>query len=152
MRIAILTALVVLLWGAPLRADSPSGWMVELVLDGRAIEGTPLAWNTRLVHLLGRDGRLWEFAPGMAANFRKTSGRFSSYSTSQLRGVLLGELGGDYEVTGTSHYLVAHPRGKRDQWAGRFEDLYRSFVHYFSVRGFDLDEPPCPLIGSSWQL
>lgn len=147
MRIVLLTALVVLTWGAPLQGDSPSGVMVELLLDGRRIEGTPLAWNDRLVHLLGRDGRLWQFAPHRADDFRKTSGRFSSYSTSRLRGILLRELGGDYEVTGTSHYLVAHPRGSRDHWAGRFEDLYRSFVHYFSVRGFDLDEPACPLVG-----
>jgi hypothetical protein len=61
--------------------------------------------------------------------------------------MLLGELGRDYEVTSTGHYLVAHPRGQRDQWPERFEQLYRAFLHYFSVRGFELEEPPCPLIG-----
>jgi len=132
---------------APAGADSPTGWMLELTLRGRKIEGMPLAWNTQEVHLLGRDGRLWQFAPGEAEDFRKTSSRFLSYSTSELRAILLGELGGDYEVSGTGHFLVAHPRGKRDQWAGRFEELYRSFVHYFSVRGFELDEPSCPLVG-----
>jgi len=147
MRSALIAALAVLVCAIPAHARSPAGWMVELELDGRKIEGMPLAWNREEVQLLGRDGRLWQFAPGEAKEYRKTSSRFQSYSTSKLRAVLLGELGEGYEVSGTGHYVVAHPRGERSQWAQRFEDLYRSFVHYFSVRGFDLEEPPCPLIG-----
>ncbi|OHB83485.1 MAG: hypothetical protein A2V98_05185 [Planctomycetes bacterium RBG_16_64_12] len=139
--------LLVLVALVPAGADSPSRPMVELTLHGRKIEGAPLAWNTREVCLLGRDGRLWQFAPTEAEDFRKTSDRFQTYSTSELRAMLLREVGGDFEVTGTSHYLVAHPRGQRSQWAQRFEDLYRSFFHYFSVRGFALQEPPCPLMG-----
>jgi hypothetical protein len=42
---------------------------------------------------------------------------------------------------------VTHPKGQRDRWAQRFEDLYRSFVHYFSVRGVRLDTPPFLLVG-----
>ena len=147
MRIAIAAFLAALAWGTPAEAASPTNWMLELTLRGRKIEGRPLAWNTWQVHLLGRDGRLWSFAPKEAEDFRKTSNRFRSYSTSELRATLLRELGGGFEVSGTSHYLVAHPRGERSQWAQRFEDLYRSFVRYFSVRGFNIAEPPCPLIG-----
>ena len=146
MRRLLIPVVAVLAWGAPAQAGSAADWMLELTVDGRKIEGMPLAWNREQVHLLGRDGRLWQFGPGEAKDYRKTSGRFRSYSTSELRAVLLGELGRDYEVTGTGHYLVAHPRGQRTEWAGRFEQLYRSFVHYFSVRGFELDEPPCPLV------
>lgn len=137
----------VLAWCVPVSAGSPSEWMLELTVRGHKIEGMPLAWNPRVVHLLGRDGRLWEFDPRGAADYHKTASRFLSYSPSELRAMLLRELGRDYEVTGTSHYLVAHPRGERDQWAGRFEELYRSFVHYFLVRGFKLSEPRFPLLG-----
>jgi hypothetical protein len=142
-----LAVLAVLVGAAPAQGRSPSRWMLELELDGRKIEGAPLAWDREEVHLLGRDGRLWHFAPSEAKDYRKTSNRFQSYSTSELRAMLLRELGGGYEVSGTGHYLVAHPRGERSQWPDRFEELYRSFVLYFSVRGFDLEEPPCPLIG-----
>jgi hypothetical protein len=121
--------------------------MVALELHGERIEGMPLAWDADAVHLLGRDGRLWSFDPDEATNFRKTSNRFRSYSVSELRATLLRELGKAFEVTGTSHYLVAHPRGQRDRWAERFEQLYRAFVHYFAVRGFRLQEPPFPLVG-----
>jgi hypothetical protein len=98
------------------------------------------------VYLLGRDGHLWDFAPGKATDYRKTHSRFRSYPPSELRAELLRELGREYEVSGTAHYLVAHPSGQRDKWARRFEDLYRSFVHYFSVRGFKPAKPPFPLV------
>ena len=128
-------------------AAAPVEGMVSLTLKGQEVEGTPLAWNARQVQLLGRDGRLWEFDPRQATDFRQTSGRFSSYTTSELRAILLRRLGSGYEVSGTSHYLVAHPSGQRDKWPQRFEDLYRSFVHYFSVRRFRLVEPQFPLLG-----
>ena len=145
---AVLTVGLVMPVLAPVaRAGDAGRWMLEMTLDGRKIEGTPLAWNSREVHLLARDGRLWTFAPDKARDYRKTSNRFRAYSVSQLRAELLRELGKGFEVSGTGHYLVAHPRGERDLWAGRFEELYRSLVHYFSVRGFRLSEPPFPLIG-----
>ena len=152
MRISILVTagLAILassLWAASAGAESTDDWMLRFTLRDRQVEGMPIAWDQRNVFLLGREGRLWQFAPSEASDYRKTSNRFSSYSTSELRSILLRELGKGFEVTGTGHYMVAHPSGQRDKWAGRFENLYRSFVHYFSVRGFDLSEPPCPLIG-----
>jgi len=124
------------------RASPPLEWMLELTVRGHRIEGAPVAWNAREVVLMGRDGRIWQFAPQEAADYRKTSEWFRGYSPSELRSQLLRELGNGFEVTGTGHYVVAHPRGTRDQWADRFEGLYRRFLHYFSVRGFALSEPP----------
>jgi len=143
----LLAILVALAWATPVEGSSPVKWMLELTVGGRKVEGMPLAWNSQQVHLLGRDGRLWEFDPQDPSDYRKTSSRFRSYSPSELRAGLLRELGRDFEVRGTGHYMVAHPRGQRDRWPQRFEDLYRSFVHYFAVRGFKLNEPPFPLIG-----
>ena len=126
---------------APLQA------MIELVFQGRKVEGSPLSWNENMVHLLGRDGRLWDIEPDEAKDFKQTDDHFRPYSPSEIRAMLLSELGGDYEVSGTTHYLVAHPKGQGDKWAERFEDLYRSFVSYFSQRGFRCAPPPFPLIG-----
>lgn len=147
MRIPTAVVLAVSVWAAPVQVVRPADWMLELTVDGQQVEGMPLAWNQRQVHLLGRDGQLWQFAPGEATDYRKTSGRFHSYSPSKLRAMLLRQLGKGYEVSGTTHYMLAHPRGQRDEWTQRFEDLYRWFVHYFSVRGFQLSQPPFPLIG-----
>lgn len=126
-------------------ADNAFKGTIELSLHGTRIEGTPLNWNERNVMLLGRDGRLWDFSPGDAREFRRTSNSFASYPASVMRSQLLAELGKSFEVTGTGHYLVAHPVGE-SAWSGRFEELYRSFVLYFSVRGFQLREPQFPLV------
>lgn len=146
MKIAIGTILVGILCWLTARAEADDQWMVELTLAGQRIEGTPLAFDSRQVHLLGRDGRLWQFDPNKASNYRETSRRFRPYSVSELRAELLRELGHNFQVTGTGHYLVAHPRDKRDWWPRRFEDLYRSFIRYFSVRGFKPTKPPFLLI------
>ena len=147
MRTAVIAILAVACCTTPAEAAESVEWMVKLTLDGRKIEGTPLAWSAEEVFLLGRDGRLWQFPPEEAGNYRQTSRRFRSYSPSEFRAQLLRDLGREFEVSGTGHYLVAHPRGQRDKWAPRFEELYRSFVHYFSVRGLKLAKPPFPLVG-----
>ncbi|NQU26401.1 MAG: DUF1570 domain-containing protein [Candidatus Nealsonbacteria bacterium] len=147
MRTTLLLALAVVFWPVCTEAGQGGDWMLRLTLDGEKIEGKPLSWNESMVYLLGRDGRLWGFHPKDAVDFQKSSNRFRSYSPSELRARLLRELGNAYEVSGTTHYLVAHPRGQRDRWAQRFEDLYRSFTHYFSVRGFKPKRPPFLQVG-----
>ena len=125
----------------------PLEGMIEVTVDGRTFEGRPLVWSQREVFLLGRDGRIWSFDPKKVTKFKQTGRQFKPYSPSKIRSMLLRELGAEFEVTGTSHYMIAHRKGQRDKWAQRFEELYRSFVRYFSVRGFKLEEPPFPLIG-----
>ena len=96
--------------------------------------------------LLARDGQLVNFRPQEARDFQQSSPRFYSYTTGEVRSQLYREFGREFDVTGTGHYLVVHPRGQKDRWADRFERLYRSFYHYFQVRGFSLQEPEYPLI------
>jgi len=120
--------------------------MVELRLGDQTIEGKPLSWDEHVVRLLGRDGRLWEFEPHRASHYRRSAERFRAYRPSEMRAALLRELGSEYEVSGTTHYLVAHPRHQRDRWAERFESLYRQLVSYVSVRGFKPQRPPFPLV------
>jgi hypothetical protein len=124
---------------------------ITMLIDigGNEIEGMPLAWSSQRVFLLARDGRLWDFAPKQTERFRKTSSSFSSYSAAEIRAGLERELGGRLVITGTGHYLVAHPPGK-EAWAQRFEDLYRSCVHYFTLRGLHVKEPEFPLVAIVW--
>jgi hypothetical protein len=146
--VVLVAAAIIAPCRAVLSAAEPARFgMIEVKLSGRTLEGGPLAWDRQQVHLLGRDGQLWKFAPNAVEAFAKTAGEFRAYSPSELRAALLRELGNDYEVSGTGHYLIAHRRGQRDRWAERFEDLYRSFVHYFAVRGLDPAPPRFPLVG-----
>jgi hypothetical protein len=120
--------------------------MFRARVDGRMLEGRPLSWSAEHMVLLGRDGQLYEFNPKKAKEAKKTSPRFFGYSPSEMKSELQKEFGKQFDVTTTRHYLVVHPRGERDQWANRFEDLYKRFEHYFHVRGFKLQEPPFPLV------
>lgn len=120
--------------------------MVEVKLRGQRIEGRPITWDKERVFLMGRDGRLWKIPYSQVTNYRRSPDDFSSNSVGEMRALLLREFGREFEVASTGHYLVVHPKGRRDRWSGRFEQLYRSLLHYFSVRKFQLREPEVPLV------
>lgn len=119
---------------------------MQLTLSGQRLEGRPAAWSDAGVMLLGRDGQLWNFAADDASDFKKLSNQFQPYSQADMRGALQREFGERFDVSGTGHYLVVHPRGERDLWAERFESLYRQFAHYFTARGFRPQAPQFPLV------
>ena len=125
---------------------SAAEFMFRARVNGEMLEGKPLTWSSDQMLLLGRDGRLHDFNPKLAKEGKKTSPRFFGYSQSEMKTVLQKEFGKSYDVSATRHYLVVHPAGERDQWANRFEDLYKRFEHYFRVRGFSLSAPPYPLV------
>lgn len=132
----------------PLAAPHPvhAQQAFKLQLFGRWVEGTPLVATEKQVFLLARDGQMWEFAPSEAQSYSKSSGTFNSYTQAEMRGQLMREFGSKFEVSGNGHYLVVHPAGQKDLWAPRFEELYRSFVHYFNTRAFRPSEPRFPMI------
>jgi hypothetical protein len=125
---------------------SAAEFMFRARVDGRMLEGKPLVWSASQMLLLGRDGQLYDFNPKLAKQAQKTSPRFFGYSSSEMKKRLQKEFGRQFDVTTTRHYLVVHPKGERDEWANRFEELYKRFEHYFRVRGFKLEEPPYPLV------
>lgn len=128
------------------RDSCAENWMLRIEVSGKQLEGKPLRWTSEQALLLGRDGHLWSFDPRNGTSLEKTSTSFQGYSPADMRGHLLAEFGRQFEVTGTGHFLVVHPAGQRDVWADRFEELYRSFIHYFSVRGFRPKAPHYPLV------
>jgi hypothetical protein len=142
-RLALLSLTTLLVVSNVARAEK---FMVELEVDGQRVEGMPLAWSKSTVLLLARDGHLWNFHPSDAAKYRRTSDHFTSLSANDMRGSLKSEFGRSFDVSGTGHYLVVHPKGQRDTWAPRFEELYRSYMRYFTARGFEPTRPVFPLV------
>lgn len=148
--VPLLLAIAIVADGRPssaLAAGLKAGDMVEGKIQGRRVEGLLLGVGPQQVQLLGRDGWLWLLDPNQAGALSKTAASFRPYSPMVMRDELLRQVSRDYEISGTSHYLVIHPRGQRDKWAERFENLYRSFVLYFSVRGLQPATPAFPLVG-----
>lgn len=121
-------------------------FMFEATVGGVLLEGRPLTWTDATMTLLARDGQLHEFAPSRAKDARRTAPIFQGYTSEEMRQRLYEEFGRRFDYTSTGHYLVAHPRGEGRVWADRFEELYRSFVRYFRVRGFEPEEPPYPMV------
>jgi len=131
---------------AAVTAAQSNQFTIELNVGQRRLAGMPLHWDRSRVYLLARDGRVWDFAPSEARDYRKLSTSFQSLPQGVVRARLQREFGSRFEVTGTGHYLVVHPKGQGAKWAQRFEDLYRSFVHYFTARGFRPQRPQFPLV------
>jgi len=139
---SIVSALLWCLLATQLQASKT----LSLDLDGQRLEGNPIFWNSSEMCLLSRDGTLKVFDPHQAKNVRTTSGTFYSYSSNEMRASLYREFGKNFDVSGTGHYLVVHPKGQRDVWANRFEELYRNFTHYFRTRRIHPSEPQFPLV------
>ncbi len=131
-------------------AAEPINGTLALKLNGQFLEGKPLVWDDSTVLLIARDGRLWNFKPSDAKEPRQASTMFKGYSAAEMRERLSKELGKDFEITHTGHYLVASPRGSKQDWAPRFEEMYRQFVHYFTIRGLSPKEPEFPLVAIVW--
>ncbi|HEX3997579.1 MAG TPA: DUF1570 domain-containing protein [Pirellulales bacterium] len=127
-------------------ANGAPRFMIEATVHGRRIEGAPLSWSAGKVWLLARDGRLWDFAPQEATDFRKTASYFAPYSAREITALLQLELGRRFDVSSTAHYLVCHPPGQAVDWGERFEQMFRQFGHYFSVRGLNLRQPDMPMV------
>ena len=141
------TTLLFLTFFSVLFVTEAGAQTIEVSLTGRStVQGKPLYWDNGFVALLARDGKIVTFHPSEAEKFQKVSRYFDTYSQAEIRGQLLREFGGTYDVSGTGQFLVVHPAGQRDLWAQRFEQLYRSMVHYFGARGFQIQRPEFPFI------
>lgn len=132
-------------------ADRPDRRLVRVELSGRPLAGMSLFWSKSDAVLLSRDGRLWFFRPGEAQNVRRTQDEFRAFTSTRMVSELAAEFGAQFEITSTGNYLVVHPPGQGQEWGRRFDELYRSFQHFFSVRGFSVKRPPFPLVAVVFQ-
>ena len=82
--------------GAPASSQT---WTMQVDVDGKRYVGSPIAWDSSQLLLLGRSGHLWQLSKSKAENFKKVSGGFSPFSQGEMRGQLLAEFG-------KSHYKV----------------------------------------------
>ncbi len=127
-------------------AEGPAKFMMATQVDGKKLEGQPLVWDQRQMFMLGRDGALYDFVPREAENSRKIGRGFRGYSIGEMRQRVRKEYDRSFEISTTKHFVVVHPRGEWSAWSVRLESLYRSFVHYMNVRGFNLQSPKVPLV------
>ena len=143
-RLCLAITLVLIAAAAACGAPPP---LIEVQAGGEAVQGKVAAQNEQVFWLVGQDGRMRAMRSDTVKKFRQVAPQFSSWSASVLRDQLRREFGKSFEVVGTRHYAVC-ARGDQQAraYAETFEDLFRSFQMYFSVRGFKISEPEFPLI------
>lgn len=120
--------------------------VLELTVGDQSLVGRPVAHNDGVCWLAHPDGQLSEVSLTAVSAFRKVGDAFESLTSLEARNQLRKELGREWEIIGTGHYLVCARTGRGQAYADHFESLYRSFRSYFQRRGFNLPEPEFPLI------
>ena len=120
--------------------------LIEVHIEGRRIEGTPLDWSPRRVTLLTPGGVREDISPVAVERFRQLNGIFAPCSQRQARRQVRSEFGPAFSVTATEHYLVVHPRDSRDLWGPHLETLYRDFHGFFRHHACSVEKVRFPLV------
>lgn len=121
--------------------------MFELKSGKESLQGKMLAQDTSRCWLMTPDGRIHQESITKQSQPRRLSSAFQPWNSSLVRDKLRRELGNQFEAAGTRHYIVcAKGNGKARQYAEWFEEVYKTFFLYSSVRGLRLTEPEFPLV------
>ena len=100
------------------------------------------------VLLLGRDGSLWTITADRLLRRQRLERAFEPYEPRELGQRLIAELGADFNLHLTRHYVICYNTGDGyAHWVGAlFERLYLAFRTFWKRRGLRLQEPQFPLV------
>lgn len=124
---------------ATLFAKPPT--LIEIKTSSNVFRGKSIAHNNDVSWMMDQAGMLSEVPLKKVTSFRRVASEFQRLPLSKMKHQLQEELGIHFEVISTRHYLVCAPRGMAKAYGGVFEELYQSFTHYFSLRGFQIKSP-----------
>lgn len=93
-------------------------------------------------------GALWLIEGPEVVESEQLAEPFSPASAEELSSRILEELGRDFQVHTTPHYLVAYStsRGFARWLSSLLERLHRAYTNYWGRRGVELHEPEFPLV------
>jgi len=120
--------------------------LLEIETADRQILGKNVAHTNESSWILERDGRLSEVAFEEVTGFKVRSTAYRPFSATEVRSQLRREFGNEFEIKGTSRYLVVAAEDAAAQYGEIFEQVYREIRHHFAVRGFELDTPDYPMV------
>ena len=143
MRTTLFTLVFASLLTCSAHAGSP---LVELKTGKTVVQGKVVAQNSSTCWLLGQDGQIRKSPLTQQTHVRKL-GTFQPWNSTIVREQVRRELGKGFEVASTRHYIVlAKDASRAKAYAEWFEDVYKTFHLYFSVRGVPTGEPEFPLV------
>ena len=127
-----------------LAGESPR--MVELSDQNSSYEGKLVAKTPSHVCIMDRFGLMTALEIKNLKSFKVVAGSYSPVSSIGLQQSLKKELPPGYEIAASAHYVVMGRKGKADDYAKLFEEVYRQVDTFFSVRGFDTHLPEMPMV------
>ena len=137
--LALLTALEV-------TGAEPAPRMIEITDDTQTYKGMLVAKSAHECFLVDRFGRQLRLPIANLKSFSVVAESFRSASQSEFRRQLESELGPEYEVATSKHYVVAGTRGHGRSYAALFEDIFNQVDAFYTLRGFRTLEPATPLV------
>jgi hypothetical protein len=145
-KLSVVFATLICSLGSALAAEAALP-LYELKSGNDKLQGKVLAQDSSRCWLMTPDGRIHQTSITPQSPPRRLSSSFQSWTSSVLRDKLRRELGTQFEAAATRHYIVcAKGSGKARQYAEWFEEVYKTFFLYSSVRGMHLTEPEFPLV------
>jgi hypothetical protein len=120
--------------------------MVELSDQNSSYEGKLIAKTPSHVCIMDRFGLVTALEIKSLKSFKVVAGNYSPVSSIGLQQSLKKELPPGYEIAASAHYVVMGRKGKADDYAKLFEEVYRQVDTFFSVRGFDTHLPEMPMV------
>ncbi|MCY2976500.1 MAG: DUF1570 domain-containing protein [Planctomycetota bacterium] len=127
------------------RAEGPP--LAQIRTQAGLSYGLPISWNQAEVVLLERTGRIASFEPSAIKSHSILKESFHPTTAMNLRGMLQEEFGRSYTVDGSGDFVIVASPGTVSKWTKVFADLQRSFLQYFTTRGFQINKPDFPLVG-----
>ncbi len=143
LRIIVAIAGMIILACSPTQAASP---LLKINTKKEIYIGKEVIHNDDHCWLLERDGKMKSFPFKSVTGFKRIAKTFKPFSAAEMRSQLLHELGQDFEIVGTTHYLVCAAPGHGKKYGQLFEQLYRETHVYFSTRGFQIEPLEFPLV------
>lgn len=120
--------------------------MIEVSDDTQTYTGIIVAKSAQECFIVDRFGRQAQLPIANLKSFRVVAESFRPASQSEFRRQLEAELGPEYEVATSKHYVVAGSRGHGRSYAALFEEIFNQVDAFYSLRGFRTLKPDAPLV------
>ena len=137
---------VALLAAVSIAAAGNEPRMIEVSDDTQTYRGMIVAKSAQECFIVDRFGRQARLPIANLKSFSVVAESFRPASQSEFRRQLEAELGPEYEVATSKHYVVAGTRGHGRSYAALFEEIFNQVDAFYALRGFRTSEPDAPLV------
>ena len=120
--------------------------MIEVSDDTQTYTGMIVAKSAHECFIIDRFGRQASLPIANLKSFSVVAKSFRPASQGEFRRQLEAELGPEYEIAASKHYVVAGTRGHGRSYAALFEEIFSQVDSFYSLRGFRTTEPDAPLV------